>query len=361
MSAGTPHLHHHDPGCSPSPSPNKPTFARVLTTLTNLFPLYTLAVAGLALRNPASFLWFSTPFFSASLGVLMLSMGVTLSPADFRRVLRRFNSVAVGFFCCYGIMPALAFALATLFKLPADLAAGTILVGALNGGQSSNLCTYIAGGNVALSVTMTTATTLGAMAFTPLIAKLFIGTAVPVNAAGIALSTMQVVLFPIAAGMLLNRFCPRAVKAITPLTPLIGIIVTCLLVGSSVAQCAPAILAAGFALQAPIILLHLLGAAAGYGMQALAGYGEVVRRTTAIETSMKSSAFGFLLASLHFSNPGVAVPSAVSVVWTALCGSVLSVIWRYMPVTVKKTKFDRSIAQRNPPLDMIFKPAESKK
>jgi bile acid:Na+ symporter, BASS family len=326
---------------------------------TNLFPVWTLGVALAALKRPALFTWLTTPYFTLSLGVLMLSMGITLSVEDFKRVLRRFNSVAVGFAGCYIVMPLLAIALASIFKLPPDLAAGTILVGAVNGGQASNLCTYIANGNVALSVMMTTVTTLGAMVFTPLIAKFLIGTVVPVNAAGIAVSTVQVVLLPILLGMLLNKYCNKAVRLVIPFTPVLGIAATCLLVGSSVAQCATPILQAGLALQIPILLLHVLGGIAGYVMQALAGYGEIVRRTTAIETAMKSSAFSFLLASLHFQNYAVRVPSAVSVVWMALVGSTMAVIWRYVPVNAK-LKFDRTLAARTGPLDRFLKPASSK-
>jgi len=247
-------------------------------------------------------------------------------------VLARFGAVIIGFLGCYGLMPVLALGLAKAFGLPADYVAGLVLVGAVNGGQASNLATFIAKGDVALSVVMTTATTLGAIVMTPLLSQLLIGAVVPVNALGIATSTIQVVLFPIALGMALNRYANRLVRSVLPFSPVIGVLATCLLVGSSVAQCASPILAAGWALQLPIMLLHLVGGVAGYYLPAFAGYGEVVRRTTAIETSMKSSAFGFLLASLHFANFAARVPAAVSVVWMAVIGSTMAVVWRYIPV-----------------------------
>lgn len=311
------------------------SYVRISTIFTNLFPIWTLLCALSALKKPALYTWLTTPYFTLSLGLLMLSMGITLSVEDFRRVLRRFGAVALGFVGCYVAMPLLALLLARLFSLPAELAAGVILIGAVNGGQASNLCTYIANGNVALSVLMTTSTTLGAIVMTPLISKILIGTVVPVNAAGIAMSTIQVVLFPIALGMLLNRYANRLVKAVLPFSPVVGVVATCLLVGSAVAQCGPAILQAGISLQIPVMLLHLIGGIVGYIMVALAGYGEIVRRTTAIETAMKSSAFSFLLASLHFSTYLVRVPSAVSIVWMSLVGSSLAVFWRYVPVKSK--------------------------
>lgn len=319
-------------------------YVRLSTIITNLFPLWTLLCALAALKRPSLFTWLTTPYFTLSLGMLMLSMGITLSVDDFRRVLRRFGAVALGFLACYIAMPLLALGLARAFALKPDLAAGTILIGAVNGGQASNLCTYIANGNVALSVMMTTTTTLGAIFMTPLISKLLIGTVIPVNAIGIAFSTVQVVLLPIAAGMILNKYANRTVRAVLPFSPVIGVAATCLLVGSSVAQCAGPILSAGITLQIPILLLHLIGGVFGYLLVAVAGYGEIVRRTTAIETAMKSSAFSFLLASLHFGAYLVRVPSAVSVVLMSLVGSSLAVFWRYVPVKAS-TKFNRSLAK----------------
>merc|ERR1719261_1736120 len=118
------------------------------------------------------------------------------------------------FSLCYAMMPGLAFLLGKVFGLEAGLLAGMVLVGSINGGQASNLCTYIAKGNVALSVLMTTATTLGATFMTPFLCKSFLGTVVPVDAKGIVISTLQVVLAPIALGMALNLKAPKVVKAI---------------------------------------------------------------------------------------------------------------------------------------------------
>lgn len=330
-------------------------YVGVSLILTNLFPLWTVLSAVTGVLYPSMYTWLTTPYFTAGLALLMLSMGISLSVDDFKRVLRRFGAVGLGFLACYVAMPGLALALAKLFRLPNDLAAGLILVGAVNGGQASNLCTFIANGNVALSVMMTTVTTFGAIVMTPLIAKVLIGAVVPVNALGIAFSTVQVVLAPIALGMFLNRFANRAVKAVLPFSPVIGVAATCALVGSSVAQCAGPIVGAGIALQIPVMLLHLAGGLMGYFMVAAAGYGEIVRRTAAIETSMKSSAFAFLLATLHFGQYMVRIPAAVSLVWMALVGSSLAVVWRYIPVKSKPKKFDRSIVNRKGPFAGLMK------
>jgi BASS family bile acid:Na+ symporter len=307
-------------------------YVRTADVATTLFPLWTVLFSAAAIKSPASFAWFTTEYFTAALAALMLSMGITLTPQDFVDVMKEPVSVAMQFTLCYAMMPALALGLGKFFNLEPALLAGMVLVGSINGGQASNLCTYIARGNVALSVLMTTATTLGAIFMTPLICKAVLGTVVPVDAVGIAKSTIQVVLAPIAIGMTTNKFFPNFVKKILPITPVIGVLSTCLLVASAVAQVSGPIMNAGMQLQTPVFLLHLLGGLVGYFLPKLTGFSEVKSRTMAIETSMKSSAFGFLLAKLHFGQYAARVPSAVSVVWMALTGSLLAVVWRYIPV-----------------------------
>jgi BASS family bile acid:Na+ symporter len=159
---------------------------------TTLFPLWTIIFTAWALKKPSDFAWFTTEYFTAGLAALMLSMGITLTPKDFVDVASEPKSVGMQFSLCYGMMPVLAWLLGQTTGLSPALLAGMVLVGAINGGQASNLCTYIAKGNVALSVVMTTATTLGAIFMTPLICKAVLGTVVPVDALGIAMSTLQV-------------------------------------------------------------------------------------------------------------------------------------------------------------------------
>lgn len=262
---------------------------------------------------------------------LRVPVGITLTFKDFKDCLSKPVPVAINFVCCYLLMPALAYAIGRFCNLNSALMAGLVLVGSINGGQASNLCTYIAKGDVALSVVMTTSTTIGCIFMTPLIAKLVLGTIVPVDAAGIALSTVQVVLLPVLVGVVANALVPKACRSVEPFCPLVGVAATVVLVGASVAQCSSDILAAGFGLQWPLAALHLVGGVAGYWFPRLAGQSEKVCRTVAIETAMKSSAFGFLLASLHFGEYAARVPSAISVVWMAVMGASMAVFWRFSP------------------------------
>ena len=151
-----------------------------------------------------------------------------------------------------------------------------------------------------------------------------------VNALAIAKSTIQVVLAPIVIGMSFNVRFPELVIKLLPFSPIVGVLVTCLLVGTSVAGCASSIVNAGFKLQASAALLHALGGMTGY-LATKPFYPEKVARTFAIEWAMKSSAFGFLLACLHFPDFAVRVPSAVSIVWMTLIGSSMAVMSRFFP------------------------------
>ena len=150
--------------------------------------------------------------------------------------------------------------------------------------------------------------------------------------------------------MTMNRFFPDAVEKVLPFAPVVGVVSTCLLVASAVAQVSEPILNAGWSLQFPLLALHLVGGLIGYALPRLTGFGETACRTMAIETSMKSSAFGFLLAKLHFGDYAARVPSAVSVVWMALTGSLLAVVWRFIPVDTAG-KFDRSLVEKYPPFN----------
>ncbi|KAL3690390.1 hypothetical protein R1sor_016699 [Riccia sorocarpa] len=293
-------------------------FEKFVELLTTMFPVWVT--------------WLDTDLFTLSLGFLMLSMGLTLTVDDFKRCLRNPWTVGVGFLAQYMIKPLLGFFIALALKLSAPLATGLILVSCCPGGQASNVATYISKGNVALSVLMTTASTIGAIIMTPLLTKILAGQLVPVDAVGLALSTFQVVLLPTIIGVAAHEFFPKIVEKIIVVTPLIGVILTTLLCASPIGQVADVLVAQGGQLILPVAILHAAAFALGYFMSKVCKFGETTCRTIAIECGMQSSALGFLLAQKHFSNPLVAVPSAVSVVAMALGGSALAVYWRNQPI-----------------------------
>ncbi|XP_030474033.1 sodium/pyruvate cotransporter BASS2, chloroplastic [Syzygium oleosum] len=322
------------PGEIPASTPGGMSqYERIVETLTTLFPVWVILGTIVGIYKPAAVTWLETDLFTVGLGFLMLSMGLTLTFEDFRRCLRNPWTVGVGFLAQYLIKPLLGFVIAMTLKLSAPLATGLILVSCCPGGQASNVATYISKGNVALSVLMTTCSTIGAIVMTPLLTKLLAGQLVPVDAAGLAISTFQVVLVPTIVGVLANEFFPKFTSKIVALTPLIGVILTTLLCASPIGQVADVLKTQGAQLLLPVALLHGAAFAIGYWMSKLS-FGESTSRTISIECGMQSSALGFLLAQKHFTNPLVAVPSAVSVVCMALGGSALAVFWRNRPVLI---------------------------
>jgi len=241
------------------------------------------------------------------------------------------KKIGVGYLAQYIVKPLLGALIARTLNLSPPLAVGLILVSCCPGGQASNVATYIANGDVALSVLMTTASTLGAIVMTPLLTKVLAGTLVPVDAAGLALSTFQVVLVPTLLGVLANECFPKVVKKLRAFLPLVGVALTTLLCASPCAQVSGILKQQGLDLCLPVALLHAAAFSLGYFLSKALGFSEKTARTVSIETGMQSAALGFLLAQAHFSDPLVAVPSAVSVVFMALGGSGLAVFWRGRP------------------------------
>lgn len=317
-------------GDSPTPK-GMNQYERIIETLTTLFPVWVTLGAIVGIYKPAAVTWLETDLFTLGLGFLMLSMGLTLTFEDFRRCLRNPWTVGVGFLAQYLIKPMLGFAIATTLKLSAPLATGLILVSCCPGGQASNVATYISKGNVALSVLMTTCSTIGAIVMTPLLTKLLAGQLVPVKAVDLALSTFQVVLVPTVIGVLANEYFPKFTSKIISVTPLIGVVLTTLLCASPIGLVSEVLKTQGAQLIFPVALLHAAAFAIGYWVSKIS-FGESTSRTISIECGMQSSALGFLLAKKHFTNPLVMVPSAVSVVFMALGGSGLAVFWRNRPI-----------------------------
>src|SRR5690606_21452618 len=185
-----------------------------------LFPLWLLLGAAAALVHPPLLVWFlERGLVTPGLAVIMLGMGLTLEAEDFARVLRRPAPVLLGLALQYGVMPAAGLAAAELWDLPRAFAAGVILVCCCPGGTASNVVTYLARGDVPLSVSMTAVSTLCAPLATPLLATWLIGDRVEVDPLGLVRDTLAVVLLPVATGVALRRFAPRLTAALLPFAP----------------------------------------------------------------------------------------------------------------------------------------------
>jgi len=296
--------------------------------VTNAFPFWVAGGAVLGLSQPALLAGFSGASITAALGVTMLGMGLTMELDDLTSVLSSPWQLALGVFLQYTVMPLAAFVLSRLLPLPLPYAVGLILVGCCPGGTASNLVTYIAGANVALSVVLTAVSTAMAVFLTPALCAALAGTLVPVPAAGLVVSTAQVVLLPVALGLLLKRAAPTVVARVAPFFPPFAVLTVSLICASVLAGNAASVKAVGPIVALAVVLLHAAGFALGYLGASAAGFQERARRTISIEVGMQNSALGVVLALAHFGDPRAAVPAAVSATVHSILGSGLAAFWR---------------------------------
>jgi BASS family bile acid:Na+ symporter len=301
----------------------------VLERFTVLFPLWTALAVLLALPFPGLFTWVQGPLIVLALALVMLGMGLELRAADFRRVLGRPGPAALGVLAQFAVMPALAALVARALQLEPPLAVGLILVGCSPGGTASNVVSLIARADVALSVVMTTASTLAAVLLTPALTALLAGRYVPVDGWRLLLDVLQVVLLPVAAGLGLKRGAPRLARALGPVMPPLAVLAIVLIVASIVGSQRPALLAQGPLLLLAALLLHGCGFLLGWLIPAAAGQPVAVRRTLSIEVGMQNSGLAVVLARSAFAaSPLTALPGAISAVVHAVLGSLLASWWR---------------------------------
>ena len=297
------------------------------TQITRAFPLLVSISAGIALFYPPSFTWFSGPLITYGLGGIMLGMGITLRWEDFKEIARTPTWVFLGIALQYTVMPFLGWLLGFLFELPTFFAVGLILVSCCPGGTASNVIAYLAKANVALSVAMTTVSTISAIAFTPLLTSQLSGTYVEVAAGGLFLSTLKVVLLPIALGVLINRFFPAATQKCIPYAPPVAVILITLIVASIIGQGSDIIRSAGLRLTAALMMLHFLGFLVGYLISQLVLKNKEVSKTIAIEVGMQNSGLGVVLAQENFVSPMTAIPAAISSLVHSIYGSIFTVLF----------------------------------
>jgi len=288
-----------------------------------------LLVAALSLAVPASFVWIDTWVINPMLGVIMFGMGLTLSPKDFQIVLSHPKDILVGCLAQFSIMPLLAFGLTWALSLPKELALGVILVGCCPGGTASNVITYLAKGNLALSVGMTATSTLLAPVLTPLLVWLLAGTMVEVDTLGMLLSIVYVVIAPIAVGLLCQRFLPEMTKRVVPYLPAFSSIAIALTVGIVVSHNADRLLVGGFLVVVAVVLHNLFGLSLGYLVGRLSGLDEQKKRAIAIEVGMQNSGLASSLATIHFAAyPLATIPGAIFSVWHNISGAAVAFVFR---------------------------------
>jgi BASS family bile acid:Na+ symporter len=289
------------------------------------FALIVLVAGGIALAAPDVFAG-GTVAVPYLLMAIMLGMGMTLRMSDFATVARRPWALAVGVAAQYVVMPGLAWLLTQALDLPAAVAAGVILVGAAPGGTASNVMVFLAKGDTALSVAMTSVSTLLAPLLTPLLVLWLAGEYLPVDAGGLFVSIVQIVVIPVVLGLVLRRVVPRTVEALLPALPLISVAGITAVVVVVVAASSATILSVGLVVVLAVILHNLLGYGVGYAIGKTFRIPTAARRAIAIEVGMQNSGLAAGLATVHFT-PAAALPAAIFSVWHNVSGSLLASYW----------------------------------
>lgn len=300
------------------------TLAKISDFAGKYMAIIALAVAIVALVFPGPVsAAVKTSYVNILLGIVMFGMGMTLKLSDFKVVFTKPKAVIVGILSQFVIMPVLAFVLAFAFQLPAELAVGVILVGSCPGGTSSNVMTYLAKGDVALSVGMTACTTIMAPIVTPLLVLLFAGQTVDVDVLEMFLSIVQVVLVPIAAGFLINYFFEKVAAACASVLPLVSVVGISLIIMAVVAANQAKLLTVGPLIILVVMLHNVLGYTFGYLVGRALRLTKEQMRTLSIEVGMQNSGLASSLATVHFASmPLAAVPGAVFSVWHNISGAV---------------------------------------
>ncbi|MEM1158430.1 MAG: bile acid:sodium symporter family protein [Verrucomicrobiota bacterium] len=311
--------------------------SRFLTFLANAFPVWVTLGAVLALIYPPLFTWF-IPYIIPGLAIIMLGMGVTLSLEDFKQAIKLPKAALAGVVAQFFIMPLLGWGIARMLELPTAFAVGLILTACCPGGTASNVVTFIAKAHVALSVVMTSVSTLAAVALTPILTKVLAGHYVEVDAMKMFLNMVKIVLLPVGAGIALHHFFPDKIKHISSAAPLVAVIAITLICAAIIGANADAVLHSGVQMLWGVFLLHSCAFALGYGFARLLGFPVQIRRTISIEVGMQNSGLASGLARLNFPNePLTLVPCAISATFHSIIGSFLAGYWRLKDYRESKT------------------------
>lgn len=298
---------------------------KTIQRFTQLFPLWAVIFSVSAFFKPAFFTGLKDAIVPL-LAIIMIGMGMMLSAADFKRVFRQPRAISLGIFLQFALMPLAAVIISKILGLPVELTTGMVLLGACPGGTASNVITYLAGGNLALSITMTSFSTLLAVIATPTLTWLYVGQSVPVPIADMLLSILKIIIIPVTAGLAINTFFAAKLRPVKNVFPLISVIAIVVIIAIVVALNQQKIQTMGFIVITAVILHNMSGLIGGYWIPRALKMDEKTCRTIAIEVAMQNSGLSVALAVKYFSALA-ALPGALFSIWHNLSGSLLAGYW----------------------------------
>ena len=309
---------------------------RVSAFVGRWFALIVLAAGAVALATPGTFDGWAVQI-PLLLQIIMLGMGMTLRPVDFAIIGRRPWALLLGVAVQFTVMPLLGWGIAHLLGLSAVLTAGMILVGCSPGGTASNVMVYLARGDTALSVAMTSVSTLLAPVLTPALVLLLVGEDLPVTASDLFVSIVKIVLVPVLLGIALRLALPRLIERVVDALPLVSVLGITGVVLAVVAASSSTLLSVGVLVVVAVVLHNVLGLALGYAVGRVCGMPISSRRAISIEVGMQNSGLAAALATVHFS-PAAALPAAIFSVWHNVSGSTLASYWSRRPIEDERTR-----------------------
>ena len=296
------------------------------------FALWVLAFAACAMFFPRIFLsWGGFEMKRAVVPLvqlIMFGMGTTLAFRDFARVIRMPKAVLIGFGLQYTVMPLMGWTYAALFGLQGEVAVGLILYGSCAGGVSSNVVTYIAGANLALSVTMTAVSTMMSPLMTPVAMKILAGQYLPIKTAPLVISILKMILGPVLAGLLVNRYLHRYATSASRWLPGVSMWGICTVIAITIALSRDDLIAVVVPLLGAAVCHNATGYALGYWSARALGLSRIDSRTVSIEVGMQNGGMATGLAFDVLQSGTAAVPSAVEGPWAAVTGAGLASYWR---------------------------------
>lgn len=290
------------------------------------FPILAVALSVLAFYFPSFISQFDS-FIVPILGFIMLCMGATLSIQDFSKAFKKPRAVIIGISLQFILMPLLACIIGNALSLPKDQYIGLIMVGTVAGGTASNVIAYLAGGDVALSITMTACSTIAGIILTPLISSVYLGNTIDVPAFEMFIDILCIVAIPVCLGLVINRICRRFQKYLNNICPIISVLGILCVISIIVSLNVENLKKSGLLIMCAIILHNTLGMIAGYFMALLFKCDKKTAITISIEVGMQNSGLAATLSKQFFSI-AAALPGALFSIWHNISGALFAVFAR---------------------------------
>ena len=292
---------------------------------TLIFPLAAILVSVFSVIQPA-YLASVKDAIVPLLGLVMLGMGMTLRPENFLEVLRRPKLVLIGVSLQFLLMPLIAYMVSNMFGLSPELVVGMVLLGSCPGGTASNVICYLAKGDVALSISLTTVSTMLAFVFTPMLTWLYVGESVEVPVLDMMLNIFRIIILPVTVGVLINNYLGRSIKPVKHIFPFISAFAIVLIIGIIVSLNHSQIALIALPVVAAIFWHNGIGLLSGYYLSRFFGLNERQCRAIAIEVGMQNSGLAVALAQGYFHSV-TALPGALFSIWHNITGSIISGFW----------------------------------